>query len=231
MRAALIVFLLSFATQAGAENKQTNFGGVILNLPKPDNLCVVENYDSTLEIFEMQSAIQRNAGNKLLAFYDDCLHLESAINGSDEAISPEWQFVDAYDPNSDAETIFKNYSTQRFNEEIAAGISDLDINELFKRGEQGVNETLKDFSHDGNIVFGKPIDLGVLEIGDAVFQGMIVNISNGNNDFLVGGIFSYLLVNGVFISVYKYKKYKSKQTMIDLLSDAKFYVAKVVHLN
>jgi len=197
MRAALIVFLLTFATQAGAENKQTNFGGVILNLPKPDNLCVVENYDSTLEIFEMQSAIQRNAGNKLLEFYDDCLHLESAINGSDEANSPEWQFVVAYDPNSDAETIFKNYSTQRFNEEIAAGISDLDINELFKRGEQGVNETLKDFSHDGNIVFGKPIDLGVLEIGDAVFQGMIVNISNGNDDFLVGGIFSYLLVNGV----------------------------------
>jgi len=231
MRAALIVLLLTFATQAGAENKQTNFGEVILNLPKPDNLCVVENYDSTLEIFEMQSAIQRKAGNKLLAFYDDCLHLESAINGSYEANSPEWQFVVAYDPNSDAETIFKNYSTQRFNEEIAAGISDLDINEILKRVEQGVNQTHKDFSYDGNIVFGKPIDLGVLEIGDAVFQGIIVNISNGNDDFLVGGIFSYLLVNGVFISVYKYKKYKSKQTMIDLLSDAKFYVAKVVHLN
>ena len=231
MRAALIVLLLTFATQAGAENKQTNFGGVILNLPKPDNLCVVENYGSTSEIFEMQSAIQRKAGNKLLAFYDDCLHLESAINGSEEANSPEWQFVVAYDPNSDAETIFKNYSTQRFNEEISAGISDLDINEFFKRAEQGVNQTLKDFSYDGNIVFGKPIDLGVLEIGDAVFQGMIVNISNGNDDFLVGGIFSYLLVNGVFISAYKYKKYKSKQTMIDLLSDAKFYVAKVVHLN
>ena len=158
MRAALIVLLLTFATQAGAENKQTNFGEVILNLPKPDNLCVVENYDSTLEIFEMQSAIQRKAGNKLLAFYDDCLHLESAINGSEEANSPEWQFVVAYDPNSDAETIFKNYSTQRFNEEIAAGISDLDINEFFKRAEQGVNQTLKDFSYDGNIVFGKPID-------------------------------------------------------------------------
>jgi len=226
----LAALLIMFATQGIAENKQTSFGGVKLNLPKPDNLCEVKNTGSTAEIFEISAAFQLKAQNKLLAYYEDCLHLESLLKGS-VAASPEYILIVAFNTDPNKETVYEHYTAKRFNEEMASSVSGLNINEIFEQVEKGANQTLNDYDIDLKLAYDAPINLGILDIGDAVFHGMIMNISDGTKDHIVGGLFSYLLVNGIPIFVYKYKPYKDKQTITDLLSASKYYAARLVYSN
>ena len=231
MRAAIIALMLMFGSQAGAENKQVSFGGGILNLPKPKDLCEMADHGPTSEIFKFHAALQAKAKNRLLAVYEDCLFLEQRTFSTVESSPPEWLLFTAFNPNPDKEILFKNYSTQRFIEEMAKMVSNIDANEIQKWAGDITDQVLEDLSYDENIAFGKPIDLGVLDIGDAVYHGFIMDVKGGNESFIVGAVFSYLLVNGVAVNIYKYKNYKNKQTIKDLLFESKYYVARVVHSN
>ena len=231
MRAAVIALMLTVATQAGAENQQVGFGGETLNLPKPEGLCEVANHGPNSESFEFHAAFQRKVKNKLLALYEECLYLERVKIGTAESGPPEWLLVTAYNPNPDKEILYKNYSKQRFIEEVAKSMSNLDMDEIAKWAGDKSDQVLEDLSYNGKLALGKPIDLGILDIGDAVYHGIISDLKVGNESFIIGAVFSYLLVNGVSVNIYKYKDYKDKQTIKDLLFESKYYVTRFVHSN
>ena len=230
MRNMLTALIFIFATQGIAENKQTSFGGAKLILPEPQNLCEVKNTGSTAEIFELAAALQITAQNKLLAYYENCLHLERLLDGFTGG-SPEYILIVAHNPNPNKETVYKQYNARRFNEEMASYVSGIDINEIFKKVERGANQTLDDYDVDLKLAYEKPINLGVLDIGDAVFHGMVMNINDGTKDHIVGGLFSYLLLNGIPLFVCKYKPYKDRKTITDLLFESKYYAARLVYSN
>ena len=82
MRIILAALLVISATHGFSENKQTIFGGVQLNLPKPDNLCEIKDTGPTAEIFDITDALQITAQNKLLAYFEDFKRLESLLDAS-----------------------------------------------------------------------------------------------------------------------------------------------------
>ena len=234
MRAILTALLLTVASQAGAENQQVGFGGETLNLPKPDGLCEVAKYGPNSKSFEFHKALQRKANNKLLALYEECLYLDRVKIGIIESGPPEWLMVTAFDPNPDEEKLFKNISTQSFIEETVKMVSNIATNDLQKMHEfveKETNEVLENLSVDGKISVSEPLDLGILDIGDAVYHGFIMDVKGGNESFLLGAVFSYLLVNGVVLNIYKYKNYKDKQTVKELLSESRYYITRLVHSN
>ena len=136
MRIILAALLVISFTQGFSENKQTILGGVQLNLFKPDNLCEIKDTGPIAEIFEITDALQITAQNKLLAYFEDFKRLESLLDASKTKFldySPEYILITAYNPNHNEETLYTNYTTKRFNEEMASSVSDEDINEIFMK--------------------------------------------------------------------------------------------------
>ena len=105
-------------------------------MPKPDNLCKIKDTGPTAEIFEITDALQITAQNKLLAYFEDFKRLESLLDASKTKFldySPKYILITAYNPNPNEEILYTNYTTKRFNEEMASSVSDEDINEIFMK--------------------------------------------------------------------------------------------------
>ena len=98
-----------------------------------------------------------------MAYFQDFKRLESLLDASKTKFldySPEYILITAYNPNPNEETLYTNYTTKRFNEEMASSVSDEDINEIFMKVERGANQTLKNYDIDLEVVY----DLSLIHI-------------------------------------------------------------------
>jgi hypothetical protein len=127
------------------------------------------------------------------------------------------------------ELAFPNYDPEEY-KRLRTG--DLDIKEIMELAQESLaDNNKKHFDNEGAVTITDPIDLGVLSITDSVQKGLIFNAGNEDDTVLVAAVLSSILINGIPLNLNFYSTYRNKETIKNLLSEAEYYSAKLVHSN
>ena len=226
----IIIIIFQTHLVFASENFQTRFGNVTLNIPHPKNLCLLKNTTAERLLFESNSEIQKKSGNKLLAYWIDCVsHKKIQTDGSNELSFREWvMVVGTLTGSPKKENTYPKATAKQFLKAMVKQSSEASIDDIKKN----VNKMFSEYDlEDYPTVIDDPINLGILGITDSLHFGFILRVKAQGRDRIVAGIMSTALINGVPMHVYYYRPYKDKNTIKALLSNAKYYSIKLVHAN
>ena len=228
LRQFITLFCFIFATSVYSGEIEVGFGGVSLTLPEPKNLCRVNEFGPTAELYEVSRKLQLQATNKLLAYYADCSSVQSFKSMDTFFGHKDWILVVAANPYPSQERVYRKVKPHEFNSIMLPALSKLDFDEAMSAAQIGLDEVLEDVAPK----MGEAIDLGVVAIDDAIHQAVIMPITRSDgSQKTIGGIFSYMIVDGVITYTYNYRDYKNKNTIESLLAESKSFIIKFANIN
>jgi len=236
-----VFFVSGMETHAvfASEIIQSRFGNVTLNIPNPSNLCRLKNSGGERErqTLEMNKKLQKQQGNKLLAYWTDCDSQKQLRRPFGDAfLFNEWVIIGgALSGEPPQEKTFPQLTQKLFLKSMLKEFDNVDLDTLYSSATKKVN---KDFDKilpnyfDGSANLSEPINLGLLAVTDSIHIGSIFNVKiEPLGDRPVAAIFSSALIKGVFVQYFFYSEYKNKSTIKTILSKAKFYSAKLTNVN
>ena len=235
----LLIGILENSIVIASEFIQARFAGVTLNLPYPNNLCLVNSGAGGGEgpSFNLQKDYQRSVGNKLLAFWVDCNSHKKFQDNVNAFDLDEWFIlVGSLSGDPLKEKIFPKISQKSFLKMMLKQFGKLDLDEITENANKNLHSVVpKYLGESSSVTVRDPIDLGVIAVTDSIHKGIILNVQSKvegmDPNVTVAGVFSSALVNGVFIHYYFYLPYKNKDTIKKLLTKAKYYSAKLTYAN
>jgi len=228
LRHFIKLFCFILATPLYSGEMQFSFGGISLSLPEPNNLCPVNKYGATAELYEQSRKLQLQATNKLLVYYADCLSVRSFTNMQTFLGHTDWFLVVAANPYPSEERVYTRMKPHEFNSMMLSTLDNLNFDEVMSSVQRGIDEVLDDIAPK----MGEVIDLGVVEIDDAIHQAVIMPITRTDgSQKTIGGVFSYMILDGVITYIYNYRDYKNKNTIRSLLTESKKFVSKFANIN
>jgi len=212
---------------------QARFGDVNLNLPYPDELCLLKRKGPDEPMFSIHQEGQRKQGNKLLSVWIDCDSRQKLDRGIPVPKFNEWVIVvGSLSGNPRKEKIYPNLSREFFSKMIAKQMGAVSWSKTADKVNQDVNKILSKYLSEGKTIkIKEPISLGVLGITDSVHSGIILNVLVGQQHSNIIAITSATLIKGAPIFFYHYRPYKNKSTVQSLLAKAKYYSIKLTHGN
>jgi len=231
----IAVLLGSFgyiSTTSASDFFQSRFGQVTLNLPYPNNLCLLGQSPVEKILRKHQNISQRKVGNKLLAMWINCNSQRMMKRGKNASLE-EWVIVvGTLTGSPKGERVFLRLSPDKFLNLVSKKYRTLSLDKITKQVNRSIEKANSIYLGDKNAVeLSEPINLGVLAVQDSVHAGMIFNVTTKLETIPTLVVSSTSLIKGVPISHYFYSTYKGKISLTNLLPKAKYYTAKIIHAN
>jgi hypothetical protein len=230
--AVLLGNFVYISTTSASEFVQSRFGRVILNLPYPNNLCLLGKSPVEKILWEHQNLAQRQVGLKLLAIWINCNSQQMMQNAENSPLE-EWVIVVATLTGTPKnEKVYPQLGPDKYLNIISNKYGKLSLDKILKRTNRSIEKANTIYLGDRNAVeISDPINIGVLAVEDSVHTGMIINVKAGIKTIPTLVILSTSLIKGVPLYHYFYSTYKGKKTLTKLLPKAKNYTAKIIHAN
>ena len=230
---ALLCFLITIIPTEGKAKEQisASFDDAFLNLPHPDDYCILGGTPSEDKVLEWQTLAQLKARNKVLAMWIGCKDKQKIQSGVFTGQLEKWVIVNGILSGEEAtERAYPNYDPEKYKQFMAG--YEFDIEQINKLAKKSIGEANKKYFDDKNAVaITGQVDLGVMSITDAVHKGMIMRVNAGDYDVPVAGVMSFILINGIPLGFHFYASYTNKKTINRLLAEAEYYSATLVHAN
>lgn len=221
-----------------AERNEVHFGPTKFMLPSPGGYCKIRESGTPASIFfDWQKEGQLKAGNKLLAFWVDCVWLAAFNNGSKAEVMSKWALVVAGLSGPEGlEQVFPNLSRKSYLDYMLKQAGSFTDSHKIEVGKNKANKAIKEankrvLSNPDIVKAGEIIPLGVLEISDSIHVGYIQSIKGQSDSMLVGTLFSSTLIHGVIVHTYFYEEYEDEDSIKNILHEAKTYSARLVSNN
>jgi hypothetical protein len=171
----IIIIIFQTHLVFASENFQTRFGNVTLNIPHPKNLCLLKNTTAERLLFELNSEMQKKSGNKLLAYWIDCVsHKKIQTDGSNELFFREWvMVVGTLTGSPKKENTYPKATAKQFLKAMVKQYSEASIDDIKKT----VNKNFSEYDlEDYPTIIDDPINLGILGITDSLHVGIIFRV-------------------------------------------------------
>jgi len=225
------VFLCD-APAVASEVLNTRFGGVSLNFPYPDKLCLLGRKGGEKAFWDHQTMAQRQAGNKLLVAWLNC-EAKRRLRDGESTDLKEWVLVVAQlSGATKTERTFPKIRRDQYIKSLAKAFPNLDLNEIKENMDRAIEKANSVILGDkAAVALNDPINLGVLGVEDAVYFGMILNVGNKIEVKPIAFVGGLTILNGAPVAHYTYRHYEGEKTISELLSKAKYYNAKLIFSN
>jgi len=216
-----------------SEVVKKKFGEITLNIPYPDNLCLLGERELP---FKHQKEVQKKSNAKLLAYWTDCETQELLYKATTNVSWREWMLVTAtLSGNPRRERVFpKKFTNEAFQKIMLKKLGDVmsKLDAIIERTQkriEGVNSML--LGGKDVISVRDPISLGVIGVTDSIHTGLIMNVKFGQQSRAILAVSSSGLIRGAPVSFIFYKPYENKNSIKALLQKAKYYSVKINHAN
>jgi hypothetical protein len=227
---ALLCFLITLIPTESIAKEQisTSFDNAFLNLPYPDDYCILGGTPSEDKILEWQTFGQLKADNKVLAMWISCKDKQKIQSGKFMGRLEKWVIINGILSNG-TEKAYPNYDPEDY-KELMAG--EFDQNTIQKEAGRAIANANKKYLDDKDAVsISWQTDLGVLSFTDSVHKGLVMKASAGSDSEIIAGVTSFILINGIPLGFHFYSTYDNKKTITKLLSEAEIYSAELVYSN
>ena len=234
----IVVCATPIAVAVSAETTSATFGGQTIVLPVPHNLCPIRKNETELEktTFEFHQELQKSAGNKLLAFFADCVSIGKIRSGSQPSNFQNWVSV-VGNLRKGREIVFPSISRQKYLEEMERNLTPDKTAKIIKEEKGKLNKAIRRASkkilgnEGGRGIDNNIVQIGILAVTDSIHQGFIIPRKSRTRKNWIGAIFGYTLIKGIPIYFYFYSKYENEGTIKNLLHNSEGYSAALIHLN
>jgi len=220
------------STTSASDFFQSRFGQVTLNLPYPNNLCLLGHSPVEQILRKYQNLSQRKAGNKFLAMWMNC-NSQRIIKEGEDASLGEWVIVvGGLTGTPKSERVYPKVSQDKYLDMLSKKYGKLSLEKIKNQVNRSLEKANSLYLGDKKAVkISEPIDLGVLAIEDSVYTGAIFNVKTNKKNIPTLVISSSTLIKGIPVHHYYYNTYTGKSNIKKLLSKAKDYTAKLIHSN
>ena len=224
-----IFFILFFHIAEGSERLSVTFGKQFISLPGPSNFCILGQTPEEVAYFAWKRDILLKTGNKLFGVWIKCeVKKEIQANKLPKYFKEYVEISAILSGDLMIEQTFQ-MDPQEFKDLL---VGDMDISKIAEQTNKIIKgENLKHFKDEEFVTVTEPIDLGVLAVTDSVHRGIIMKVSDADNERVVAGVGGTILLKGVPLSVNFYAEYRDKETIKKLLSKSKLYSAKLFYAN
>ena len=230
--AVIFASYLCNAPAIASEVLTTRFGNTTLKFPYPDKLCLLGRKGGEKLLWDHQAMTHTQAGNKLLGVWIDCGEKTKLQNDEDGDIK-EWVLaVGRLTGTPKIERVFPQLRRDQYLKALskaAEGLSFDGVKEKVDRALERANSVY--FGDKTAVIIDDLINLGILEVGGAIYQGWVMNSGNNIEKEPIAIVAGATLIKGAPIGIYFYKMYQGKESVDDLLSKSKHYNAKLIFSN
>lgn len=238
LKSALVLAMFALLqAPAWSADRKASFGGMDLVLSDPSGFCWIrDEHPVDTRVFEYVSAVQRGSGNKLVAYWGDCESLRALRNGTNKGGLVRWIIVSGKLSRDGRELTYPRVSRSAFLRQMTRQISKDDFDQIVKQGHSRMEARIADVNRKylGNpdaLTVGKPQNLGILEVSNAIYFGMLMQLNPPEGARFIAAIGSMGLTKGVILYAYHYGDYRDKQTIPRLLAASKAYRADLEKRN